>query len=99
MTTYKLKFVEEALKEYQALDNGVKAQFKKKLQEILVNPHRPANQVSGMASAYKIKLKKSGFRLVYIVHDDAIVVQVISVGKRERLAVYRKAMSRMLDRS
>lgn len=46
---------------------------------------------------YKIKLHQSGYRLVYKVEDDIIVVTVLAVGKRERSDVYHKAMKRLDD--
>jgi len=43
---------------------------------------------------YKIKLRASGYRLVYQVYDTDVVVEVIAVGKRERGAVYGASMRR-----
>lgn len=48
-----------------------------------------------MADCYKIKLRSSGYRLVYQVQDEKIIVQVIAVGKRERMEVYQKAARRL----
>ncbi|KJO24748.1 type II toxin-antitoxin system RelE family toxin, partial [Enterobacter roggenkampii] len=45
---------------------------------------------------YKIKLRSSGYRLVYQVIDEKVVVFVISVGKRERSEVYSEAVKRIL---
>ena len=47
-----------------------------------------------MPDCYKIKLKAAGYRLVYKVIDERIVVSVIAVGKRERSAVYDQAKKR-----
>ncbi|TPV62313.1 type II toxin-antitoxin system RelE family toxin, partial [Serratia marcescens] len=44
---------------------------------------------------YKIKLRASGFRLVYRVMETEIVVLVLSVGKRERSAAYTAAKKRL----
>ncbi|MCG9638101.1 type II toxin-antitoxin system RelE/ParE family toxin, partial [Vibrio parahaemolyticus] len=71
-------------------------QFKKKLIERrLDNPHVPASKLSGADNMYKIKLRQSGYRLVYKVEDDVIIVTVLAVGKRERSDVYRKSMKRL----
>jgi mRNA interferase RelE/StbE len=43
---------------------------------------------------YKIKLKSSGYRLVYRVEDQRVVVLVVAIGKRERAAAYRSALKR-----
>lgn len=87
--TYELEFSEKAWKEWKKLGDNLKAQFKKKLQERLNNPHVPADRLSGPLNAYKIKLRSAGYRMVYRVKDDVLIVTVISVGKRERGNVYR----------
>lgn len=96
--TYKLVFRVSALKEWQKLDGTVRAQFKKKLAERLENPHVPAARLTGMESAYKIKLRASGYRLVYTVADDIITVAVAAVGKREKDAVYHAALARLREK-
>lgn len=47
------------------------------------------------ANCYKIKLRSSGFRLVYQVIDEEIVILVIAVGKREDKKVYGTANTRL----
>ena len=42
----------------------------------------------------KIKLKASGYRLIYRIEDERVVVVVVSVGKRERSEVYESAKKR-----
>ncbi|MCE8002249.1 type II toxin-antitoxin system RelE family toxin [Billgrantia ethanolica] len=92
--SFELRFREEALKEWRKLDDSVRSQFKKKLAAILNDPIRPAAQLSGSKNRHKIKLRSAGFRLVYEVRGDELVVIVIAVGKRERNDVYLKAKRR-----
>ena len=92
--TYNLEFVSEALKEWKALDSTVQKQFKKKLAERLKHPVVPASRLFGTTNRYKIKLRQSGFRLVYEVIDAEVVVLVVAVGKRERNKVYQAAAKR-----
>ena len=92
--TYNLEFVSEALKEWKALDSTVQKQFKKKLAERLKHPIVPASRLFGTTNRYKIKLRQSGFRLVYEVIDSEVVVLVVAVGKRERNKVYQAAAKR-----
>lgn len=92
--TYKLRFHEKALAEWNKLDGATRVMFKKKLAERLENPRIPAAALSGMADCYKIKLQSLGYRLVYRVDDEVVFVAVIAVGKRERLAVYEAAKAR-----
>ncbi|WP_323810723.1 type II toxin-antitoxin system RelE family toxin [Sphingobium baderi] len=94
--TYKLGFLESALKEWRKLDSQVREQFKKKLIERLETPHVPSARLSGGKDRYKIKLRGVGYRLVYEVHDAEVIVIVVAVavGRRDRDAVYKVAQKR-----
>lgn len=93
--TYQLRFHELALIEWQKLDGSIKEPFKKKLAERLENPRVVADSLNGMKNCYKIKLRRMGFRLVYRVDDDIVYVTVISVGKRDKSAVYGAVKARL----
>ncbi len=94
---YRLKFLPEALAEWNALDGSVKDVLKKLLQKRLAQPRLPGAELHGeLRDCYKIKLLKQGYRLVYQVEDDVLVVLVLAVAKREDLAVYRAAVDRLL---
>ncbi len=92
--TYKVKFLPSAMKEWEKLAPPIQSQFKKKLIERAETPHNPANQLRGFQHVYKIKLRSIGYRLVYEVNDDEIVIFVIAVGKRDKGLVYTKAEGR-----
>ena len=91
---YKLKFLPTALKEWKKLDPAIKSQLKKKLKERLQNPCITSSRLYGFENHYKIKLRSSGYRLVYEVIEKEIVVLVIAIGKREKNLVYKKAVKR-----
>ncbi|MBO3275931.1 type II toxin-antitoxin system RelE family toxin [Pseudomonas schmalbachii] len=93
--TYSLEFDARALKEWQKLGDTIRQQFKKKLAEVLVNPRIEANRLHSLPDCYKIKLRSSGYRLVYQVIDHEVVVFVVAVDRREREQVYRKAAERL----
>lgn len=92
---YTLEFDEDAWKEWNKLDSTLRDQFKKKLKKVLVMPHIQANKLSSLQGCYKIKLRASGYRLVYQVKDDVVIVEVIAIGKRERNEVYKTAAKRL----
>jgi mRNA interferase RelE/StbE len=95
---YRLQFVPSAWAEWQALDGSVKEVLRKLLKKRLDNPHVPGGQLHGaLAGHYKIKLRKQGYRLVYGVHDDVLIVMVMAVDKREDSAVYQSAMARLAE--
>jgi mRNA interferase RelE/StbE len=91
---FELAFLDIALKEWRKLDGNTREQFKAKLEERLVAPRVPAAKLSGHKDRYKIKLRAAGYRLVYEVRDNELVVIVVAVGKRERSAVYKAASQR-----
>ncbi|MBD9587582.1 type II toxin-antitoxin system RelE/ParE family toxin [Pseudomonas sp. PDM03] len=92
--TYKLEFLPSARKEWDKLGHTLREQFKKKLAERLELPRVQADALHGMPDCYKIKLKSSGYRLVYEVIDERVVISVVAVGKRERSTVYERAKKR-----
>ena len=92
---YELAFHPDALDEWRRLDKTVADPLKKKLTERLSNPVVASARVSGGADLYKIKLRTVGYRLVYQVQNQQLIVLVLSVGKRERNAVYKSALIRL----
>ncbi len=93
--TYKLIFKKRAKKEWDKLDPFIKTILKKKLKERLKAPCIKSAELSNLENCYKIKLRNSGYRLVYQVRDQEVVVVVIAVGKRDRSAIYRIASERL----
>ena len=88
MTTYNLDFVEDAKKEWDALDRGIREAFKKVLARRLQEPRVVSAKLRGGANLYKIKLRDVGYRLVYEVENDTVTVLVLAVGRRK--AVYAR---------
>ena len=96
MKTYELEFHELALKEWHKLDGSIKAQFIKALSKRLQSPHILSARLRGdLQNTYKIKLRDVGYRLVYEVVDQRLVVMVIAIGKREHGEAYQIAFQRI----
>lgn len=96
---YRLKFLPEALAEWNALDGSVKEVLRKALKKRLVQPRLPGAELHGsLRDCYKIKLRQKGYRLVYSVDDGVLVVLVLAVDKREDMAAYKAAVERILSR-
>jgi mRNA interferase RelE/StbE len=92
--SYEIEFLESALKEWKGLDANTREQFRKKLIERCENPRVPSAPLRGSKDRYKIKLRSAGYRLVYAVEDERLVVLVIAIGKGDRLKVYETAAKR-----
>ena len=71
------------------------AQFKKQLAKRLLAPHVASAKLHGdLQNTYKIKLRDSGYRLVYEVIELRLVVVVVAVGRRDHDEVYLVASKR-----
>ena len=95
MKIYELEFHELALKEWKKLDGSIKAQFVKTLAKRIQGPHVPPAKLRGdLQNTYKIKLRDLGYRLVYEVIDQRLVVLVIAIGRRDHDQAYQIAIKR-----
>ena len=95
---YKLKFLPEALKEWHQLDGSIKLIFRKAIKKRLIQPKVPGSELHGdIKGCYKIKLLKHGYRLVYTIEDNELVVLVLAVDKRENSIAYQSALFRLLS--
>jgi len=94
---YKLKFLPEALKEWHQLDGSIKLILRKAIKKRLVQPKVPGSELHGdLKDCYKIKLLKHGYRLVYTIEEQVLVVLVLAVDKRENSIAYQSALNRLL---
>lgn len=86
--SYRLKFLPIALKEWSKLAPHIQSQFKNKLAERMQTPRIEKDKLRGYSSVYKIKLRAAGYRLVYEVVDDSLIIYVVAVGRRNKNKVY-----------
>lgn len=96
--TYELDFRPAARREWNKLQPDLRQQLKRKLAERLHAPRVQADALSHMRDCYKIKLRSAGYRLIYHVVDEQIVVVVIAIGKREGGAIFDVAARRLRER-
>ena len=93
--TYNLFFHPLALKEWNKLAPLIQQQFKKTLKKRLDSPHVKSLSLRGkLKNCYKIKLKDSGYRLIYSVEDGELKIVVVAVGKRDKSHAYILAEKR-----
>lgn len=91
--SYRLAFKISAKKEWCKLDASIREQFKKKLVACTEKPGEWSFRLNGVQDYYKIKLRSAGYRLVYQLSGNTLVVSVVAVGKRERNSVFKRALS------
>lgn len=85
--TYSLEFDARALNEWQKLGDTVRQQLKRKLASVLLNPRVEANRLDSLPNCYKIKLRSSGYRLIYQVVDQEETSEVLRVAARQFYAL------------
>ena len=96
---YRLQFVPSAWTEWQKLDGSVKKLLRKLLKKRLDDPHVPGSALHGaLAGHCKIKLNEQGYRLMFGVLDDVLIVMVMAIDKREDSVVYQSAMARVSEK-
>lgn len=95
--TYELVFSDPARREWEKLDPTIRNQFSKVLKRRQVTPRVPAARVHGNKNLYKIKLRDAGYRLVYEVIDNRLMIFVIGIGRRNRNEVYETVKRRLDD--
>ena len=93
MTTYQVEFNKTAKKEWDNLTPTIQNTLAKKIKTLTTNPRIQKNALSGAKDCYKIKLAKSGFRLVYKVVNEELVIIVMGVGKRDK--IYSKLLKKL----
>ncbi len=93
---YRIRFTDEAAKDWRKLDNSIKAELMKNLQSRLENPAIESARLKGaLGDCYKVKAPVTGYRLVYRIVEDVLVILVLAVGKRQDSKAYELATRRL----
>lgn len=95
LEAYKIELDDAAKKEWKKLPPEIKNQLADKLETLLYDPYQAPRLRGGLKNCFKIKLRSSGYRLVYKVIEDEIVILVIAVGKRNNDDIYKTAKKRI----
>jgi len=105
MIHWTLGFHPKAEKELDALDGSPKAQVSRAIERVLQNPlpqseggyGKPLGNKRGLnlAGHFKIKLKKSGMRIVYRLIRENNVMKVVVISIRDDDEVYKEAARRI----
>jgi mRNA interferase RelE/StbE len=82
---YELDFEPKALKAWKKLDHDTREMFRSKLRERLDHPRVRKDALHFMPHHYKIKLRDKGYRLIYSVNDETVMVMVVSIGRRDEI--------------
>lgn len=96
---YKVEFLPEAAREFDALDGSLKKIAAKQLDKLAERPElgEPLGRRMGidLTGYRKIYFGKKSYRIVYEVRKQRLVILVIGIGKREREEIYREVSERL----
>ena len=97
---YKVFLTEAARKDFQSLDGSVKLQVAKQLKKLETSPylgeHLGKKGPFDLTGYYKLYAVKKSIRIVYRILESMVLVEVVAIGKREDLRVYKAAFERIL---
>ena len=87
MSAYTVEFTGAAAKQLRKLDSGIRRRIQTSLAALRVDP-RPAGvkKLAGTNDSWRIRI--GGYRAIYEIEDDVLVVPVVTVGHRRE--VYQK---------
>lgn len=96
---YNVHLIEEAKKEFKQLDNSQKIPVAKQLKQLEISPYKgkPLGKKFGidLTGYYKLYVLKKQIRIIYTVEENKVMVEVISIGRREEFAAYKDAYKRI----
>jgi mRNA interferase RelE/StbE len=97
----KIKFIPEAVNDYQSLDGSVKKLADEKIGGLKENPF--LGEALGnknnmdLTGYYKIYFAKKSYRIVYRIMKDEI--EIWGIGKRDKMEIYRNTAKRISSRA
>jgi len=96
---YKIEFLPEAAREFDALDHSLRKIAAKQIGKLAERPElgdplgtRMGIDLTGYRKTY---FGKKGYRIVYEIQRSRLVVLIIGIGKRERAEIYREVARRL----
>jgi len=97
---YKIEFLPEAGKDFDALDGSIRRDVAKKIDALSENPFsgKPLGSKYGvdLTGFYKLYVSKKKYRIVYrLVGKHIEVIEIVGIGKRDKEEVYRLVAKRL----
>jgi len=98
-----IKFIPEAVKDYQSLDGNIKILVNEKIDKLKENPYLGEslgnkNNID-LTGYYKIYVSKKSYRIVYrIIKNGIEIIEIWGIGKRDKMEIYKNIGRRILDR-
>lgn len=96
---YRVEFLSEAAREFEQLDGSLKKVAAKQIDKLAERPElgEPLGKRMGidLTGYRKIYFGKKGYRIIYEIQRQKLVILIIGIGKRERAEIYREVAQRL----
>jgi len=97
---YKIEFLPDAEKDFDALDGSIKEEVAKKIDALSENPllGKPLGKkyAADLTGFYKLYVAKKKYRIVYRLIGRYIeVIEIVGIGKRDKEEVYKLVVRRL----
>jgi mRNA interferase RelE/StbE len=96
---YKVVLTAQAARDFRVLDGSVKEQVARQLRKLetapLLGEHLGNRGGLDLTGYYKLYAARKAIRIVYRIVEMDVIVEVVAIGKREDLEVYREAVRRI----
>lgn len=96
---YKIEFLPEAAREFEALDGALKKLAAKQIDKLAEKPDlgEPLGNRMGidLTGYRKVYFGRKAYRIVYEIQRQKVVVLIIGIGKRERAEIYKEVAQRL----
>jgi len=97
---YKVVLTQDAAQDFRDLDKSVKDQVARQLKKLETSPelgeHLGRKGGLDLTGYYKLYAARKAIRIIYRIVELEVLVEVVAIGKREDMAVYREAVRRLL---
>jgi len=97
---YKIEFLPDAEKDFDALDGSIRIEVAKKIDALADNPFlgKPLGKKYGvdLTGFYKLYVSKKKYRIVYrLIGKHIEVIEIVGIGKRAEEEVYKLVARRL----
>ena len=96
---YKVEFLPEAAREFEALDGSLKRIAAKQIEKIAEKPELGAplgNRLGIDLSGYRKRyFGRKGYRIVYEIQRGKLVVLIVGIGRRDKAEIYKEVARRL----
>lgn len=96
---YRVTLTADAADDFRGLDGSLKQPVAKQLKKLetapLLGEHLGNKAGLDLTGYYKLYAAKKDVRIVYLLIEQQVIVEVVAIGKREDLTVYQTTLKRL----